>query len=131
VPDPQAGAAAAVATPSSAVPHGDHTPHHGGLVMMKGEDLHYEVVLDPGGRAYRVYLTDALREELPAAAASDVVLTIKRPGAADERVALRIDDTGESWIGSGQPVADPAKATVRVAFSIRNEPYWIDLPFKQ
>jgi hypothetical protein len=113
------------------VPHGDHNPHHGGIVMMKGEDLHYEVVLDPSGRSYRVYLTDALREELPAAAASDVALTIKRPGAADERVALRIDDTGESWIGSGQPVGDPAKATVRVAFSIRNEPYWIDLPFKK
>jgi hypothetical protein len=26
-------------------------------------------------------------------------------------------------------VADPAATTVRVAFSIRQEPYWIDLPF--
>jgi len=99
--------------------------------MMKGDDLHYEVVLDPAGRAYSVYFTDAVREELPASVASTVELTIKRPVAADERVPLRIDDAGESWIGSGQPVNDPANTTVRVAFSIHGEPYWIDLPFKK
>src|SRR5262249_60315547 len=37
--------------PASAIPHGDHNPHHGGVVMMKGSDLHYEVVLDPTGRS--------------------------------------------------------------------------------
>ena len=99
--------------------------------MMKGDDLHYEVVLDPAGRGYGVYFTDAVREELPASVASTVELTIKRPAAADERVPLRIDDAGESWMGSGQPVNDPAKTTVRVAFSIRGEPYWIDLPFNK
>ena len=46
--------------------------------MMKGDDLHYEVVLDPSGRSHRVYFTDAVREELPASVASDVALTIKR-----------------------------------------------------
>src|SRR2546427_733599 len=80
---PASTAAAPAATASSAagstVPHGDHNPHHGGVVMMKGDDLHYEVVLDPAGRAHRVYFTDAVREELPASVASDVVLTIKRP----------------------------------------------------
>ena len=128
---PPAAAPAAVAAPAVAVPHGDHNPHHGGIVMMKGDDLHYEVVLDPAGRGYSVYFTDAVREELPAALASTVELTIKRPGASDERVALRIDDAGESWVGSGRPVDEPAATTVRVAFSIRNEPYWIDLPFKK
>jgi hypothetical protein len=113
----------------SSSPHGDHTPHHGGIVMMKGDDLHYEVVLDPAGRGYSVYFTDAVRDELPASVASNVELTIKRPGGADEHVALRIDDTGESWVGSGQPVADPTETTARVGFTIRNEPYWIDLPF--
>lgn len=97
--------------------------------MMKGEDLHYEVVLDPTGREHRVYFTDAVREELPAAAASNVALTIKRPSEADEMVAMRIDDAGESWVGRGRAVANPAATTARVAFSIRGEPYWIDLPF--
>ncbi len=96
---------------------------------MKGDDLHYEVVLDSTGRAHRVYFTDAVREELPAAAASDVALTIKRPSESDEMVAMRIDDAGESWVGRGRAVANPSATTARVAFSIRGEAYWIDLPF--
>jgi hypothetical protein len=99
--------------------------------MMKGDDLHYEVVLDPTGRGYSVYFTDAVREELPASVASNVTLTIKRPGAVDEQVALRIDDAGESWVGDGRPVVNPDMTTVRVGFTVRNEPYWIDLPFKK
>ena len=95
---------------------------------MKGE-LHYEVVLDPEGRAHRVYLTDAVREELPAAVASNVVLTIHRAPQPDERIAMRIDEAGESWVGNGQPVRSPATTTARLAFSIMNEPYWIDIPF--
>ena len=132
---PAADPAVVHATPSptpsaaGAVPHGDHNPHHGGIVMMKGDDLHYEVVLDAAGRAHRLYFTDAIRDELPASIASDVSLTIRRPHAPDERVAMRIDDAGESWIGGGAPVAAPSSTTVRVAFTIRAEPYWIDLPF--
>ena len=99
--------------------------------MMKGDDLHYEVVLDPAGRGHSIYFTDAVREELPASVASNVELTIKRPGAADEHVALQIDEAGESWVGSGQPIVDPETTTVRVGFAVRNEPYWIDLPFKK
>lgn len=95
---------------------------------MKG-DLHYEVVLDPAGRAHRVYFTDAVREELPASVASSVALTLRRPAPPDERIAMRIDEAGESWIGSGQRVGNPAATTARVAFSIENEPYWIDVPF--
>ena len=128
---PAASSAAAGESPAgAAVPHGDHTPHHGGIVMMKGEDLHYEVVLDPAGRDHRVYFSDAVREDLPASVASDVAITIKRPSESDETVAMRIDDTGESWIGSGRSVANPAATTARLAFSIRREPYWIDLPFR-
>ena len=109
------------------MPHGDHNPHHGGVVMMK-DDLHYEVVVDPAGRAHRVYFTDAVREQLPASVASEVVLTMKRPSASDERIAMQIDETGESWIGSGQPVGVRAETTVRLAFTIKGELYWIDLP---
>jgi hypothetical protein len=123
-------AAASTATPASgSIPHGNHNPHHGGVVLMKGDDLHYEVVLDPTGRAHRVYFTDGVREDLPASIASEVVVTIHRPGAADERIALQIDDAGESWVGSGREVTNPAATGARVAFTIRQEPYWIDLPF--
>src|SRR5262249_13450675 len=73
---------------------------------------------------------DAVREDLPASVAADVVLTVHRPGAPDERIPLQIDESGESWVGSGRPVDNPAAATVRVAFSIRHEPHWIALPFR-
>ena len=125
VPGP---APAAMAEAPTVVPHGDHSPHHGGVVMMKG-DLHYEVVLDPSGR-YRLYFTDATRGDLPAATAANASITVTRPDGAPEGVELRIDDTGESWIGEGRPVADPARTTSRVSFTVRGEePYWIDLPF--
>ena len=121
---------AAAGTPGMpGMPHGDHNPHHGGLVMMKGE-MHYEVVVDPTGHAHQLFFTDATREDLPASVASSVTLTIHRPGAADEAIPLQIDESGESWTGSGHPVADVPGTTVRVAFTINNEPYWIDLPYK-
>jgi len=121
--------AASPGSPPPTLPHGDHNPHHGGVVMMKG-DLHYELVFDPTGRAHQLYFSDAIREDLPAAFASAASLTLKRPGEPEETVPLEVDDTGESWIGSGRPVADPARTTVRVSFTIENEPYWIDVPFK-
>ena len=97
--------------------------------MMKGNDLHYEVVLDPAGRAHRLYFTDAVREDLPASIASEVALTIHRPQGADERIAMQIDEAGESWIGGGRAVDAPGQTSVRVAFTIRGEPYWIDVPY--
>ena len=128
-PVAQVAAGATATATGGPVPHGDHNPHHGGVVLMKGDDLHYEVVLDRTGRAHRVYFTDGVRDDLPASIASEVVVTIRRPGAPEERIALQIDDAGESWVGSGREVADPAAASARVAFAIRQEPYWIDLPF--
>jgi hypothetical protein len=113
---------------ATGVPHGDHNPHHGGVVMMKG-DLHYEVVMDPSGQNHQVFFTDAVREDLPASVASDVVLTIRQPQAPDEIVPLRIDDSGESWEGSGRRVSDPRGTMVHVAFTMHGEPYSIDLPF--
>ena len=112
----------------SAPPHGDHNPHHGGVVLMNG-DLHYEVVLDPAGRSHRLFFSDAVREDLPASIASSVALTILRPDATEELIPLQIDGAGESWTGSSRAVTDPAKTTVRVAFTIKGEPYWIDVPF--
>ena len=61
-------------------PHGDHSPHHGGLVLMQGE-LHYEVVLDRNGK-HAIWFSDAVREDLPASVASKVAMTVARPKAA-------------------------------------------------
>jgi hypothetical protein len=117
----------AAATPT--VPHGDHSPHHGGVVMMKG-DLHYEVVFDPSGK-YALYFSDATRADLPATTAALASVTVMRPDAPPEGVSLAIDEAGESWIGGGKPVDKPDDTKVRVAYTIRGEePYWIDLPFK-
>jgi hypothetical protein len=130
VPEPPAAGATTVADPASrpTMPHGDHNPHHGGVVMMKGE-LHYEVVLDPAGRAHQLFFSDAAREDLPASFASSAALTIHRPDGTQEAIPLQIDAAGESWTGAGRPVETPEKAGVRVAFTIKGEPYWIDLPF--
>jgi hypothetical protein len=117
---------AAASSSTSAVPHGDHNPHYGGIVLMNG-DLHFEVVAGRNG-ACRVYFSDATRTELPAATASEVTVTIMQKGKPPDTVAMHIDESGESWIGRGRPVDDPA-ATVRVSYTSQGKPYFIDLPF--
>src|SRR5262249_15694931 len=107
-PPPSKAVPATHAPVGNPVPHGDHNPHHGGVVMLEGEDLDYEVVLDATGRDHRVYFTDAVRDDLPASVATDVVLTIKRRSASNEIVGMQIDDAGESWVGRSRPVAEPA-----------------------
>jgi hypothetical protein len=126
-PPPAVTAGTPAADTPGQVPHGDHNPHHGGVVMMKG-DLHYEVVIDPSGRRHRLYFSDAIREDLPATIASAVSLTLHRRPGADERVAMTLDESGESWVGHGGPVTPEKDATVGVSFTIRGEPYSIDLP---
>ena len=107
-------------------PHGDHSPRHGGMVLMKGE-LHYEVVLDPKGR-HAVWFSDAVREELPASVASKVEMTVLRPNAPAETLTLAIDESGESWIGSGNAVSG-GDVMVKLAFTARGEPTEIEIPF--
>jgi hypothetical protein len=120
-----------VATPSTSsagatVPHGDHNPHYGGIVLMNG-DVHFEVVLGRDG-VHRVYFSDAMRNELPAATASNVTVSVTQKSRQPDTIVLHIDDTGESWIGRGGPVDDPA-ATARVAYTSQGKPYFIDVPF--
>ena len=107
-------------------PHGDHSPHHGGMVLMKDE-LHYEVVLDRNGR-HAVWFSDAVREDLPASVASKVEMTVIRPKAAVETLALAIDGSGESWIAAGNPVRGD-DVMVRLSFVARGEPFEIEIPF--
>jgi hypothetical protein len=107
-------------------PHGDHTPQHGGLVLMNG-DVHYEVVLDPAGR-HSVWFSDAIRTELPASIATNVRLVVSRPGAPPEALALEIDESGESWIAKGQPVAGDA-VMAKLTYDIRGVPHEVEIPF--
>jgi len=120
------GSAPADTSASAGMEHGDHNPHHGGVVYMF-DDMHYEVVLDPGGH-HRVYFTDSAREDLPASVASAVTLTVERPKSTPETVNGTIDAQGESWTLDGQPVADK-DTSVRVSFVARGSQYWIDVPF--
>jgi hypothetical protein len=107
-------------------PHGDHSPHHGGLVLMKGE-LHYEVVIDPNGR-HAVWFSNEVRDDLPASVASKVELTVMRPNAPPEPLTMNIDDSGESWTATGKPVSGN-DVLVKVAFVARGEPYEIEIPY--
>lgn len=126
--DSAASAQAVSVSQGSAMVHGDHTPKYGGVVLMNG-DLHFEVALKPSGD-YRVYFSDAARNELPAAVASDVTITVKQGNGASEIVRLQIDESGESWVGNGETVSDEATAVARLAYTFQGEPYWIDLPFR-
>jgi len=107
-------------------PHGDHSPHHGGMVLMSGE-MHYEVVLDRGGK-HQVWFSNAVREDLPASMASKVVMIVTRPAASPEQIALDIDDSGESWVAKGQPVAGDG-VMVTLTYVARGEPFEIEMPF--
>jgi hypothetical protein len=115
--------------PTETVPHGNHDPKYGGVVLMNG-DLHFEVVLGRDG-THQVYFSDAVRDELPASMASQVSVTVTREGAAPETVGLQIDESGESWVGRGRPVDDPLRTSARIAYTVQGKPYWIDVPFAQ
>lgn len=107
-------------------PHGDHSPHRGGMVLMNG-DIHYEVVFSRDGR-HRVWFSDPVRADLPASVATGVTMTITRAGEAPEVLALAIDDTGESWIASGRPVVGDG-ADVKITYAMQGEPHEVELPF--
>jgi hypothetical protein len=107
-------------------PHGDHSPHHGGMVLMNGE-VHYEVVLDRGGK-HRIWFSDAVREDLPASQAARVTMVMVRKGVPDESLTLAIDDSGESWVAAGQPLG-AGDVTVKVSYVLRGEPFEIEIPF--
>jgi hypothetical protein len=105
-------------------PHGDHSPHHGGVVLMNGE-VHYEVVFDKGGR-HRVWFSDAVREDLPASVASNVKMIVTRSFASPEFLTLTIDDSGESWIAGGRPIDGGEMVTL--SYSLRGAPLEIEIP---
>ena len=116
--------------PDVTVPHGDHTPHKGGTVMMYG-DLHYEVILERDGR-YELWLSDDLRNELPASDVEGVTFTVRPPEGEGEMevIALEPDAENTRWFGTGLPIDNP-KTIARIGFEYQEERYWIDLMFPQ
>ncbi len=119
-------AAPLAAIAQSGMPHGNHDPHHGGVVLMYGMDLHFEIVLRAAG-VVRIYLTDGQRVDLPASYASDLALEIERPDNESETVAMAIGKTGESWEGKSAPI-DAANATLHLAFIFHGNPIVMSLP---
>jgi hypothetical protein len=107
-------------------PHGDHTPRHGGLVLMNG-DVHYEVVLGADGR-HAVWFSDAMRNELPASIVRGVRLEVARPSAAVETLDLAIDEAGEAWVAAGRPLAGDG-VMVKVRYTLDGMPLEIEVPF--
>ena len=107
-------------------PHGDHSPHHGGIVLMNG-DVHYEVVMDPAGK-YEVWFSDAVRTDLPASVAANTRVEVARPDGPVETLPLAIDDAGESWVGTGQPVAGEG-VMVKVTYDLKGTPSEVEIPF--
>jgi hypothetical protein len=51
-----------------------------------------------------------------------------RPNKPDEVLGLTIDDSGESWIASGQPVSG-SDVMVKLAFVARGESHEIEIPY--
>ena len=107
-------------------PHGDHSPHKGGMVLMNG-DMHYEVVFSRDGK-HRIWFSDPVRAELPASVATGVTMVITRDQHAPEILKLDIDNSGESWIAAGRPVVDDG-AYVKISYSMQGEPHEVELPF--
>jgi hypothetical protein len=117
-----------VSGPSAAqgLPHGNHNPHHGGVVMMYGMDLHFEIVLLPAG-GISIYFSDGQRSDLPASVASDVAIEIERSGAEAETVTMTIGTTGEYWEGKSAPIKE-GDATLHLAFLFHGNPILVSFP---
>jgi hypothetical protein len=107
-------------------PHGDHTPHHGGLVLMNG-DVHYEVVLGANGR-HQVWFSDAMRNELPASIVKGVAMEIVRPDGPVESLTLAIDEAGEAWVATGRPLLGEG-IMAKLRYTLDEQPLEIEIPF--
>jgi hypothetical protein len=105
----------------------EHPPKHGGIVFTSGALDVEAVVLKPQGR-YQIYFTDAAGEEVPASTASGVELSIRHAAGPPEKIALRIDDSGESWLGVGAS-ADSSIGAATLSYRFRGSTVQTDIPF--
>ena len=69
--------------------HEDHSPRHGGFVMMF-LDLHLElVILEEGGVEI---FSDEMRRDIPASVVSEVVVAVHRPDGSQEPLEMNVSD---------------------------------------
>lgn len=108
-------------------PHGDHSPHHGGLVLMNGE-THYEVVMHPDGRV-ELWLSNAVREDLPASLASGVQVRVTLGNGQTRDIAMALDESGESWVGTGVAFPADPSTTVKVSYTLQGQPHEVEIPY--
>ena len=92
---------------------------------MYGLDLHYEVVLTPAGNV-ELWLSNAVRDDLPASVVSDVAAEIEREGVR-QNIDMAISDGGDAWVGRANAVK-PAGATLHLGFVYRGEPAALSFP---
>ena len=81
---------------------------------------------------HRLYFSDAMRGELPAAVVEEVRITIRRTsedGTEElEPLSPRIDEFGEAWIAAGRPIEGDDTVGI-VYFRFEGAPYEIESPF--
>ncbi len=130
----QMGHSSMKATPMDEMPaahgdggHGDHNPKFGGLVLMYGGLLHFEIVGRPDG-GVELHLSDEMRVPMPALTVSDVTVEIERQDGSFESVAMSLSEAGDFWSGSSAPLNDQENTTVHLAFVAFGDPYVYALP---
>lgn len=104
------------AAPPSDKPHADHTPRHGGVVLMSG-DVHIEMVVSPSGGVF-IYASDAVRTPIPPTEAQGTI-RIDRPGSKSI-LPLRPDTLSGALIVAGPPPKLAADYTY--SLQIRRKP---------
>jgi hypothetical protein len=111
---------AALAAAGVATAHDEHAPHfdapqHGGIVLEFHDEIHYEVVVTPGGDQLQVWLGDAHRRPLAASEVTDLVAEIGRTDKHVDPVDMHISKDGNYWTGAVH-MKDP-NDIVRIGFT--------------
>src|SRR5215467_2488151 len=104
---------------------GSAPPKHGGLLFASGI-FDVEFVMASKSH-YALYFNDASGEELPASIVSDVSLSVDRADGPKENLPLKIDDSGESWLGSGA-LGGSQISHARVSYRFRGKMEQADIP---
>lgn len=94
---------------------------------MNGE-THYEVVMHPDGRV-ELWLSDAVREDLPASLASDVQVRVTLGSGQTRDIAMTLDESGESWVGTGVAFPADPSTTVKVSYTLQGQPHEVEIPY--